>query len=195
MSTHRNHDESETFYFITFTCFKWLPLFEETKIYDYLPFWFDKIKQQGGLLSGYVIMPNHMHLIIYLKESKRGLNKIIAESKRFLAYEIVRRLKLNSKLDLLARLSSGVQPNEKAKKKKHQVFRLSFDAKPLDEKEVETVLDYIHRNPVSGKWNLVEDFTDYLFSSSIYYELGKEAYYQLEDFRNIISESSKSDSE
>jgi hypothetical protein len=38
-------------------------------------------------------------------------------------------------------------------------------------------INYIHMNPVSGKWNLVEDYTDYPYSSAAYYELGKENKY------------------
>jgi hypothetical protein len=56
----------------------------------------------------------------------------------------------------------------------NQVFRLSFDGRLcFDEKMIEQKMDYIHRNPVSGKWNLVEDYTDYPYSSAAYYELGK----------------------
>ena len=150
MSTHRQHQENATFYFITFTCYKWLPLLEGTEIYDYLHFWFEKMEQKGCKLSGYVIMPNHLHLIIYYDSINHTLNQIIAEEKRFLAYEIVKRLKKKGKKDLLELLKKGVQSNERAKGKVHQVFRLSFDAKSLGEKEVEEVLDYIHRNPVSG---------------------------------------------
>ena len=55
--------------------------------------------------------------------------------------------------------------------KKHQVFRLSFDAKALEGKVAKhDVLDYIHHNPVNGKWNLVSDFMDYEYSRSRFYE-------------------------
>jgi hypothetical protein len=37
---------------------------------------------------------------------------------------------------------------------------------------IEQKLDYIHHNPVSGKWNLVEDFTRYPHSSAAFYKLG-----------------------
>lgn len=150
MSTHTQHLEDHSFYFITFTCHKWLNLFEEVNIYDYLHFWFDKLEEQKCILNGYVIMPNHLHLVLYYKNEKKSLNRIIADSKRFLAYEIVKRLKQLGKSDLLNILQQGVQTNERAKGKMHQVFRLSFDAKRVDEKEVESVLDYLHRNPVSG---------------------------------------------
>jgi hypothetical protein len=35
-------------------------------------------------------------------------------------------------------------------------------------------LDYIHHNPVKGKWSLVDDFAKYPYSSASFYELGKE---------------------
>ena len=111
-------------------------------------------------------MPNHLHMIVYLSEEAKGINKVLSESKRFLAYELVKRLKRVSKHELLKVLESGVQENEKKKGKKHQVFRLSFDAKVLDEKDVERVLDYMHHNPVKGKWNLVEDYAKYAYSSA-----------------------------
>ncbi len=57
--------------------------------------------------------------------------------------------------------------------KKHQVFHLSFDArKCFTEKMVEQKLDYIHHNPVSGKWNLVEDFSEFAHSTASFYERG-----------------------
>lgn len=45
-------------YFITFTCYKWLPLIEQTKGYDLVYKWFDYLKTQGHSITGYVIMPN-----------------------------------------------------------------------------------------------------------------------------------------
>ena len=35
---------------------------------------------------------------------------------------------------------------------------------------LEQKLEYIHHNPVSGKWNLVDDFCDYEHSSASFYE-------------------------
>ena len=137
-------------------------------------------------------MPNHIHFIVYQKESAASLNKIISESKRFLAYEIVKRLKAKGKDELLKILESGVQLNERKKGKKHQVFRLSFDAKPMGEKEVEDALDYIHQNPVSGVWNLVPDFTKFQYSSASYYQLGGTSFYEITDYRAVFSNSSES---
>ena len=49
-----------------------------------------------------------------------------------------------------------------------KAFEPSFDAKPIyTEKFLYQKLDYIHHNPVKGKWNLCGDFTTYLHSSAI----------------------------
>ncbi|MEP3387237.1 MAG: hypothetical protein ABJO02_03560 [Reichenbachiella sp.] len=195
MPTHLNHTERNTFFFITFTCYRWLNLFKETNIYNYLPFWFEKLKEKGCMLNGYVIMPNHFHLVLYVSSEVKNLSLVIAESKRFLAYEIVKRLKQQKKQGLLEVLQSGVSTKEKEKGKKHQVFRLSFDAKPIDLSEVGRVLDYIHRNPVSKKWQLVQEYVDYPHSSAAFYEGGQEPEFGLVDFRGLLPESSESSNE
>ncbi|MBV6644927.1 MAG: transposase [Cyclobacteriaceae bacterium] len=194
MSTHRIHS-GDGFYFVTFTCYRWLNLLRDSDIYDYLRFWFSKLSANGCNICGYVIMPNHMHLVLYLEDDRVSLNKVIGEAKRFLAYEVVKRLKKRDRTDLLHQLQKGVQQNEKNKGKRHQVFRFSFDAKSLKGiNEVEQVLDYIHRNPVSGKWNLVDDYVSFPYSSASYYETGLRSPYSLVDYR-VVSESSTSDSE
>ena len=140
-------------------------------------------------------MPNHIHFLVFLNENI-DLNVAISEGKRFLAYEIVKRLKQQSEFSLLKVLEEGVFANEKKKGKKHQVFRLSFDAKECEgNKEIENVLDYIHHNPVSGKWNLVGDFVDYPYSSASFYELEKQNEVEVEDYRTVFSESLSGDSE
>ncbi|SNT31596.1 hypothetical protein SAMN05421640_3382 [Ekhidna lutea] len=48
---------------------------------------------------------------------------------------------------------------------------------------------------MSGKWNLVEDYTKYAYSSAGFYEREEEGIVKVEDFRAMISESSTSDSE
>ncbi len=171
MPTHRKHSSFDQFYFVTFTCYKWLPLLEQSVIYDYLPKWVKEINKRGILVCGYVFMPNHIHFLVYVKEQSKGLNHVIGEAKRFLAYEIVSRLKQKKETELLEKLAAGVQKKELIKGKRHQVFRLSFDAKLVEGKvAIHDVLDYMHHNPVSGKWNLVSDYIDYEYSSARFYE-------------------------
>jgi hypothetical protein len=92
-----------------------------------------------------------MHLLVYAGADMPVLNTLIGNGKRFLAYEMVRRLQSMNQVYVLYELKSGVQQNEQKIGKKHQVFQLSFDAKLcFSEAMVEQKLDYIHRNPVSG---------------------------------------------
>ena len=196
MPTHQVHDEKEQFYFITFTCYKWLPLLEITKLNDYFPSWIRNLSKQGVKICGGVIMPNHVHLLVYVESDCKSLNKVIGDGKRFLAYEIVKRLKAQSNDQLLNTLSEGVQEKERLKGKKHQVFRLSFDAKKVaGEEEIHKVLEYIQHNPLEGKWNLAEDYIEYPYSSASFYETGKTNDLQFVDYRSYFSESSASDSE
>lgn len=173
MSTHRIHEAKHTVFFITFTCFKWLPLIDSAKAYGAFGKWFEYLYSQKASVLGYVIMPNHFHGLIFIDEKcEKNLNQLVANGKRFLAYDIVKRLKGHDNDRLLKELSQGVGSKEIVKGKKHQVFIPSFDAKEcLSREMLETKLDYIHHNPVNGKWNLVEDWAEYPYSSAAFYEL------------------------
>ncbi len=173
MSLHTAHTENSEVYFCTVTCYKWLPLIKESKAYASVYRWFKHLKNDGRLVVGYVIMPNHFHVLLFPTHTGTSLNKLVGDGKRFMAYDIVNSLKKQGKETILHGLKQGVEKKEKLSGKKHQVFRISFDArKCFSEKMIEQKLDYIHHNPVSGKWNLVEDFTLYLHSSAAFYELG-----------------------
>ena len=64
MPVKRQITEPYGVYFITFTCFQCLPLIEQTKSYDLVYNWFDHLKSIGLYISGYVIMPNHVHALV-----------------------------------------------------------------------------------------------------------------------------------
>jgi hypothetical protein len=102
------------------------------------------------------------------------------------AYEIIKRLEEMKRNDLLEFLFDAVTKREKKKAQRHKVFEESFDAKGINsEKFLLQKLNYIHRNPVSGRWNLVQDYTDYEHSSASFYETGKIKNYRPFDFREL----------
>ena len=149
-------------------------LFEIAKAYDSVYNWFKVLKSTYRCdVLAYVIMPNHLHCILYFKDDGFDLNKIISNGKRFMAYEMIKRLEENKETALLSTLSELLTEREKKKGQLHKVFKDSFDAKAIfSDKFMTQKLDYIHHNPVSGKWNLVNDFTDYEHSSASFYETG-----------------------
>lgn len=156
--------------------------------YDAVYNGFDHLKARGCFVLGYVILPNHLHVLLY--PTHGSLNTLVGNTKRFMAYEMVRRLEQRERYALLKELEQGVPPRERKKGKKHQVFRLSFDARLcFDERMVEQKLDYIHHNPVQGKWSLVEDYVDYRHSSAGFYETGVQGVYEVVHYKEIDVES------
>ena len=102
-------------FFITFTCHNWLPLIDKVNGYNIIYNWFDHLKGKGHFINGYVIMPNHVHLLISFINAKQSINTIIGNGKRFMAYEIIKRLEVNNEVGLLQQLSDRVEPIRKVK--------------------------------------------------------------------------------
>ncbi|HEX5024366.1 MAG TPA: hypothetical protein VFV68_03800, partial [Agriterribacter sp.] len=167
------HADIYGMYFCTFTCYKWLHLFEITSSYDLVYNWFSLLKNKSkGQIIAYVIMPNHLHFIVYFETPCFNLNSIISNAKRFMAYEIVRRLKQKNEEIILDKLNESVSERERNKGQLHKVFKDSFDAKAIfSDTFLHQKIAYIHHNPVHRKWKLVNAYTDYEHSSASYYEL------------------------
>jgi putative transposase len=113
MAIKWKHDDSCTMYYCTFTCYDWLPLFEMVNGYDMVYKWFDHLKTQNHYSTAFVTMPNHLHVILYFPEAGFNLNKIISNAKRFMAYEIIKRLQQVQKQDILNYLAAEVSGREK----------------------------------------------------------------------------------
>ena len=172
MAIKTTHSSTHSIYFVTFTCAEWIPLFEITQSYDAVYQWFGILREkyQASIIA-YVIMPNHLHLLLHFTTENFRLNSIVGNGKRFMAYEIVNRLQENNNHDLLHRMSSLLTERERKKGQRHKVFKDSFDAKPIyTQKFLLQKINYIHKNPVNGKWNLVNDLANYEHSSAGFYE-------------------------
>ena len=174
-------------WFITFTCYQWLNLFDIAKAHNLVYNWFDYLKEnRKGEVLAFVIMPNHVHAIIYLYDWNTDLNKLVGNGKRFMAYDLVEKLKARGQIEILHQLQEGLTEIEKSKGQLHRVFEPSFDAKWLQSWHIfQQKLNYIHLNPVRGKWKLVETYTDYEHSSASFYELGISRQYAPYDFRDL----------
>ncbi len=181
-------NEQGGIYFITFTCYRWKPLLAQTDAYDAVYKWFDQLTGKGSGIIGYVIMPNHVHLLVYLAPSFKTPNVAVGNAKRFLSYEIVKRLAAMGAEPLLQELHGAVNKREAEKGQIHRVFEESFDCKPCYSPAFITQkLTYMHRNPVKGKWNLVADFALYPHSSAgFYHGTGANVYQKLVRVENVV---------
>ncbi|HXL56696.1 MAG TPA: transposase [Chitinophagaceae bacterium] len=180
MSVRTQHGNEPTLYYITYTCYNWLYLFSITNSYNLVYKWFNYLKNTAQIkVTAYVIMPNHVHVILFFPNENYNLNTIISNAKRFMAYEMVSCLKQLDENKILQQLEGGLSEREKKKGQLHKVFKDSFDAKPIYIKPfLLQKIQYIHLNPGRGKWKLVEDWREYKHSSASFYELNKVMHYQ-----------------
>jgi REP element-mobilizing transposase RayT len=177
----------EGLYFVTLTCARWIPLFEEIQAYDSIYKWFDVLKTKGNFIVAYVLMPNHLHMLGFFKnQDRKTINSIIGNGKRFLAYAIVNKLKETHELERLDQLKSFVTPTDWKRGKLHEVFQPSFDWKRCWSKDFFLQkLHYIHQNPCRGVWNLAAKPELYKHSSAKYYNSGIHSAYEVTDFKDL----------
>ena len=186
MAVKRSIPHNEGVYFITFTCYNWLPLIDISNSYDSFYTWFDYLKQQGHYIIGYQIMPNHVHVVIAFRNVNKDINKIVGNGKRFIAYEVVANLIKKGQSDLLRQLEQAVTSSDKIKGKLHEVWEDSFDWKEChSRKMIIQKLNYMHLNPCRGKWNLVENPIDYMHSSAKYYITGEQGRYAVTNYMEL----------
>ena len=149
-------------YFWTATVHKWLPLLDSTTnkqiIVDSLKYLSDK---ELITVYGFVIMPNHIHLI-WQQNNLNGKETPKGSLLKHSSHLFLKELKVNGNLNLY----EVNQAN-----KKHEIWQRDSLGVEIYSREVaKQKLDYIHFNPVSGKWNLAKDDLDYHFSSARFYE-------------------------
>ena len=159
-----------------------------TNSYDLVYNWFNILKEKRIETVAYVIMPNHVHCILYFPDEDFELNQVLSNGKRFMAYEIVNRLENNNNKDILEILQNALTEREKKKGQKHKVFKDSFDAKAIySDRFFMQKLNYIHNNPVTGKWNLAKDYVSYEHSSASFYDAAIVKHFEPKHFQDLQS--------
>lgn len=187
MTVKRKIEESSAIYFITITCYQWISLLETLNAYDAVYRQFDILKSEGHSITGYTLMPNHVHAMIGFHDHDLSINSRIGSLKRFLAYDLLTRMEMLDQNHLLGILANAVHPSERANGKLHQVFQPSFDAKRCDSiRFIRQKLDYMHANPCSGKWQLAEEPIDWPHSSARFYNTGEQGVYPVEHYLDVL---------
>jgi REP element-mobilizing transposase RayT len=165
-----------------------MPLIERTQAYDRVYNWMHIARGKSFRILGYVIMPNHVHLLVFAPTGP-SINALLANAKRFLAYDIIARLKDQDEQELLGQLKAAVRPSDAKRGQEHRAFNTSSDIREcFDEAMIRQKLDYMHANPVSGKWALVANALDYPHSSMGFYERGAALPAPVEHFELVLSE-------
>lgn len=187
MAVRLQVSENSGLFFITFTCLQWIPLFELTNSYDLAYKWFDYLKGKGHFITGYVIMPNHVHVLLAIKNAAQSINTIVSNGKRFMAYEMVKRLEQQNQKEIVEKLSRAVTASDSKRGKLHQVFESSFDCKECySEAFTKQKLNYMHQNPCKGVWNLAVNPIEYMHSSAKFYLTGEQGVYEVLNYKELM---------
>ena len=130
-------------------------------------------------------MPSHVHAIIAFSNTGKSINAIVSNGKRFIAYDLVKRLKEKNSALILKELNNDLNNTEKKEAKIQGVFETSFDWKECrTEKFIQQKLNYIHWNPCKGN-KLVELPEEYTHSSAKFYVTGEQGIYPVTSFMEL----------
>ncbi|NCT59702.1 MAG: transposase [Flavobacteriaceae bacterium CG_4_10_14_3_um_filter_31_253] len=155
-------------HFITATVVDWIDVFsrkifrdEVIKCFDYC------IKNKGMILYGYVIMSNHIHIIVQSKDEK--LSDLIRDFKKYTAKTILDKIQSEPESRrewMLERFKLATQTH--SRNKNYQFWKYGNHPEEIySNKFMWSKLDYIHLNPVRA--GLVEKASHYLYSSASNY--------------------------
>jgi putative transposase len=134
-------------------------------------------------LFAFVIMPNHIHLILQcLNDCTPG--EIVREFKKATANLIVRQYEAEGNAQVLEFLATAVQPG---RKEQHTVWEHEYQAKNIFSPDfMRQKMEYIHNNPIQPHWQLAGRPEEYPWSSARFYLGGGHALIPLSDARELL---------
>lgn len=159
-------NEQKSVYFVTTTCTHHHHYFETDEVKHILC---NTILNCNALhdaeMIGYVIMPNHIHLLLRL-HNRDALIKYMHSLKTYASAAVRHTLIVRDPVNALI-LSYH---------RKKQTYKVWSDGyhwqEMLTAEHIMQKLDYMHYNPLQEKWKLVARTEDYTFSSAGFYATG-----------------------
>lgn len=172
MSIKYKFSNPDALYFITFSTVGWIDVFTRIVYKEILLETFRYcIKEKGLIVYGYVIMSNHVHMIIG-RNGNNLLSDIMRDMKKYSSVKIIKEIIENPQesrkkwlLYLFAKAGKANSNN-----KIYQLWQQDNHPIELDPhlNLFEEKLNYIHQNPVTAGW--VTEAAAYVYSSASNYE-------------------------
>ena len=159
-------------HFLTMTIVDWVDVFSRKNYRDVVIECFDFcVKKKGMILYSYVIMSNHIHIIIQSNDGK--LSDLIRDFKKFTAKTILDKIQTEPESRrewMLERFKLATETH--SRNKNYQFWQLGSHAEEIySEKFMWSKIDYIHFNPVRA--GIVLKPQDYNYSSASNYVNGR----------------------
>ena len=167
-------------HFVTFKTHKKFPYFKEEKCCLILLEELDFYRKKLGLkIYGYVILPDHIHCLIYFEHENLTISKVIQAIKGFTARRIVKLYSsVGSREQLLPATRKGLDKLH-FRKLKYKIWQTDFyDFNVQTSKKFWEKLEYINTNPI--KHGLTNDISQYKYCSWRNYELNDHSIFKID---------------
>jgi putative transposase len=157
----RQYDSELYAHFVTFSCYKRRRLLDHDRAKRIvLGVLHSQIEKQDARCVGFVIMPDHVHAVIWFPQPHQ-LAIFMKQWKQRSSYSLKK-----SHFSHVSQYSEHLENGEPVWQRKYYALQIENVAK-LEEK-----LSYMHRNPVRA--GLVQTSADWKFSSARWYEGGDD---------------------
>src|SRR6187402_544358 len=155
-------------HFITATVVDWIDVFTRKTYRDTVIECLDYcIRHKAMVLYGYVIMSNHIHLIVQSGDGK--LSDLIRDFKKFIATKILEKIQIEPESRrewMLGRFKLATESH--SRNKNYQFWQYGNHPEEIYTNDfMWSKLDYIHLNPVRA--GIVEKASQYIYSSASNY--------------------------
>lgn len=164
--TRRVWIEAGHAHFVTYSCYRRLPLLTRSRSRSWVIDALAGVRRLKEIaIWGYVVMPEHVHVLLCPRRRPYEMRAILAALKRPVAKAARAWLLETDAKDWLARLTVRYPGRT--------VFRFwqaggGYDQNIVTQRSVETILEYMHANPVRRE--LVRTPTDWEWSSARFWE-------------------------
>ncbi len=155
-------NEARHAHLLTYSCVHRWPLLNKDRTRAWVVEAMDTVRRELGVaLLAYVIMPEHVHLLLHPQRDNYEMRRILAALKRPVAGAAKAYLQDTGNVAWLRKLSVDYPSR--------QVFRFwqpggGFDENIFHDRTLSTIIDYIHANPV--RRGLVPGATNWAWSSA-----------------------------
>ncbi len=167
MSENRKTVEGEM-YFVTLTVVGWIDIFTRQKYADII---IDNLKycqtNEGLRIYAYVIMSNHIHLVVKRENENLNLSELLGRFKSFTAKKIIKKLQADayeSRKEWMLYLFQFFAKKNKQYSKYHFWQYTNHPVELYTNAVIDQKINYIHLNPVRA--GIVTDENSYLYSSA-----------------------------
>ncbi len=184
MSSWRPDFNPDHLYFVTTTAIQHAHVFRRDVIKRLLLDTLDCMRRQGRWkLFSFVIMPNHVHLIVQCTATD-SVADVVRDYKHITADRLVRHLEAEEHASALAFLASAVS---RPTHQRHKVWEDGYNAKDVFSPEVlRQKMTYIHHNPCQSHWNLSPSPEAYPWSSARFYASDARCIIPVDDARDLL---------